>query len=100
MTDKVTVQPSPSWKNAGCKHLDSIQTEVTPSADGCEECLQMGASWVHLRICMECGHVGCCDVSVNKHATKHYHATGHPVMRSYQPGESWLWCYADSVFID
>ncbi len=75
-----------------CPHLDTIR-DVTPSAQGCEECLKTGDQWVHLRMCLECGHVGCCDSSKNKHATKHFHATQHPIMQSAQPGESWRWCY-------
>lgn len=80
-----------------CEHIRSIK-EVTPSADGCEECLAIGDEWVHLRMCMECGHVGCCDDSKNKHATRHFHSTGHPIVRSVEPGESWMWCYVDSLF--
>ena len=79
-----------------CTHLNHIH-EVTPSAKGCEDCLKIGGQWVHLRICKECGHVGCCDSSPNKHATKHFHATNHPVMQSFQPGEDWYWCYVDHI---
>ena len=79
-----------------CKHLDQIQ-DVKPHTKGCEECLKMGDRWVHLRLCMICGHVGCCDSSKNKHATKHYQKTKDPVIRSYEPGERWMWCYADEV---
>jgi uncharacterized UBP type Zn finger protein len=82
-----------------CIHRDQIR-EVTPSARGCEECLKMGDTWVHLRICMTCGHVGCCDNSKNKHATKHFHSTGHPIIQSFQPGESWMWCYIDEFMIN
>jgi uncharacterized UBP type Zn finger protein len=82
-----------------CTHLDQIRN-VTPGADGCEECLAMGDTWVHLRICMTCGHVGCCDVSKNKHATKHFHETGHPIIKSFQPGEDWGWCYIDEMYLD
>jgi hypothetical protein len=82
-----------------CTHLDQIH-KVKPSAKGCEECLKMGSTWVHLRMCMECGHVGCCDSSVNKHATKHFHKTKHPIMRSVEPGESWGWCYIDEIELD
>jgi uncharacterized UBP type Zn finger protein len=82
-----------------CTHLDTIRP-VTPSADGCEECLQSGSWWVHLRLCLECGHVGCCDSSPNKHASKHSHATGHPLVRSFEPGESWIWCYVDEVALE
>lgn len=81
-----------------CEHVDLIQ-EVTPSAEGCEECLQMGDSWVHLRICLICGHVGCCDSSKNKHATAHFHETGHPIIRSFEPGETWRWCYVDEIML-
>src|SRR5579884_3897493 len=76
---------------AKCTHLNEIR-QVTPSAKGCEECLKMGDRWVHLRLCLECGHVGCCDSSKNKHATKHFHSTKHPIMRSFEPGENWRWC--------
>ena len=82
-----------------CAHLHQIQ-QVTPSAQGCEDCLKTGDSWVHLRICMSCGHVGCCDSSLNKHATRHYHATGHPIMKSYDPPEAWGWCYIDEMMLD
>jgi uncharacterized UBP type Zn finger protein len=71
-----------------------------PNADGCEECLKIGDPWVHLRLCLGCGHVGCCDQSKNKHATKHFHATGHPLIRSDEPGEDWLWCYIDEVWME
>jgi uncharacterized UBP type Zn finger protein len=86
-------------ENGTCKHLDQIQ-KVTSGTDGCEECLKSGDSWVHLRICLVCGHVGCCDSSKNKHATKHFHATGHPIIQSFEAGEHWLWCYIDSLFIE
>jgi hypothetical protein len=74
--------------------------DVVPSAAGCEDCLAMGSGWVHLRLCLVCGHVGCCDDSPNRHATRHFHATGHPVMRSFEPGESWGWCYVDELDYD
>ncbi len=79
-----------------CTHTDQIR-DVTPSAQGCEDCLKTGDSWVHLRECLICGHVGCCDSSKNKHATKHFHATKHPIIQSFQPGEDWRWCYVDEV---
>ncbi len=85
--------------STACTHGDLIQ-DVTPSADGCEECLAIGDTWVHLRICLICGHVGCCDHSKNKHATKHFHATGHPLIQSFQAGESWKWCYIDQTFVE
>jgi uncharacterized UBP type Zn finger protein len=84
------------FKDRGCTHLDLINV-VSPSADGCEECLAMGDSWVHLRMCLICGHVGCCNDSKNKHATKHFQTTGHAMMRSVEPGENWLWCFVDQV---
>ena len=74
--------------------------DVTPSALGCEECLKIGSQWVHLRLCRTCGHVGCCDASPNRHATKHFHATGHPVIEGYDPPEGWGWCYVDEVVLD
>ena len=82
-----------------CTHLNQIQ-DVKPSAQGCEDCLKTGDWWVHLRICCICGHVGCCDQSPNKHATKHFHATGHPIVQSIEPGEDWLWCYVDKVVFE
>jgi uncharacterized UBP type Zn finger protein len=82
-----------------CAHRDQVK-DVAPNTRGCEECLAMGDSWVHLRLCLSCGHVGCCDSSKNKHATKHYHATQHPIVRSLERGESWAWCYADEQFFD
>lgn len=82
----------------GCPHA-AATAEVVPSAAGCEECLALGDTWAHLRICMGCGHVGCCDESKNKHATEHYHSTGHPVVRSLEPGESWAWCYTDQTML-
>ena len=79
-----------------CTHLDHVQIlELPESVDGCEECLATGGKWLHLRICLECGHVGCCDDSPNKHATAHAHGSGHPIIRSLEPGEDWSWCYVD-----
>ena len=82
-----------------CTHLNSIRT-VTPSALGCEECLKTGDVWFHLRICRTCGHVGCCDQSAGRHATKHYHATRHPIIEGYDPPEGWGWCYVDEATFD
>jgi len=79
-----------------CTHLDDA-ADVTPSSTGCEDCLATGGRWVHLRMCMTCGHVGCCDSSPSQHATAHWKDTGHPLVRSYEPGEDWWWCYADDV---
>ena len=81
-----------------CDHLKQIQN-VTPSAQGCEDCLNTGDSWVHLRICMICGHVGCCDSSKNQHARKHFHIAKHPIIKSFQPGEDWMWCYVDDAYV-
>jgi uncharacterized UBP type Zn finger protein len=82
-----------------CSHLEQIR-EITPSAHGCEECLKSGDTWVHLRICLICGHVGCCDSSKNKHATKHFHASQHPLVQTMEPGEDWLYCYADDAMLE
>lgn len=82
-----------------CQHVKEIR-DVKPSANGCEECLKTGDSWVHLRMCLICGHVGCCDSSKNKHATKHFHRTKHPIMQSVEPGENWRWCYVDEIMLD
>jgi hypothetical protein len=79
---------------ATCTHLDTIAANP-PSDDGCHECLQSGGWWVHLRMCQECGHVGCCDSSPNKHATAHHRASHHPIISSAEPGETWVWCYVD-----
>lgn len=83
--------------NAQCPHLDTIDEGITPRSKGCAECQKTGDEWVHLRLCLTCGNVGCCDESKNTHATKHHHATSHPIIRSLQPGEKWLWCYVDKV---
>lgn len=83
-----------------CKHLKEIR-DVTPrTPDGCEECLKTGDGWVHLRLCEICGHVGCCDNSKNKHATKHYHQTTHPIIKSFELGEEWIYCYPDDLFYE
>jgi uncharacterized UBP type Zn finger protein len=82
-----------------CTHLDQIR-DVKPHTKGCEECLKTGSRWVHLRMCLSCGHVGCCDSSPNKHATKHFHSTGHPLIRSAEPGENWAYCNADDIFME
>jgi hypothetical protein len=82
-----------------CEHLAQAR-EVPPSAAGCEDCLRIGGQWVHLRLCLSCGHVGCCDSSPHRHATAHWHASRHPVIRSFEPGEDWLWCYPDELFFE
>ena len=79
-----------------CTHLDQVG-DVTPSSEGCEDCLRTGDRWVHLRVCMTCGHAGCCDSSPNRHATAHHRSTGHPLVQSYEPGEEWWWCYPDEL---
>lgn len=85
-----------------CTHLtettDPAPTPRTPT--GCEECLAQGSRWVHLRLCLACGHVGCCDSSPNRHARAHHHETGHPLVRSYEPGEDWWWCWVDEALFD
>ncbi len=81
-----------------CNHIDQIR-EVVPSGEGCKECLELGDRWVHLRLCLTCGHVGCCDSSKNKHASRHAAETGHPIVRSFQPGEDWRWCYIDETYV-
>ena len=83
---------------ATCTHLDSIQVADPPAAvAGCAECLATGGRWVHLRMCQTCGEIGCCDSSPGRHATAHHAATGHPVVRSVEPGEDWSWCYEDEL---
>ena len=84
-----------------CKHIKNVKKTVTPKTpDGCEECLKTGDTWVHLRLCLSCGHVGCCDNSKNKHATKHFLSTKHPVITSFEPGEAWKYCYVDDLFVE
>jgi uncharacterized UBP type Zn finger protein len=85
---------------AECTHLDAVEVlELPDEVAGCEECLAQGMQWVHLRMCQTCGHVGCCDNSVGKHATAHHGETGHPIIRSAEPGEDWSWCYVDEVMM-
>jgi hypothetical protein len=86
-----------------CEHLEQAadrKAAVIPSGPGCQECLATGGTWVHLRLCLTCGHVGCCDSSPHRHATHHNHQTGHPVIRSFEPGEAWAWCYEDQMLFD
>lgn len=84
-----------------CEHIAQISTEPEPNTpEGCEECLKSGDVWVHLRVCLVCGHVGCCDKSKNKHARKHYHRSNHAVIKSLEPGENWKWCYIDKIFVE
>jgi len=84
---------------AECTHFDQIKITTTDK-HVCEDCIKTGDTWVHLRRCVECGHVGCCDSSKNKHATKHFRKTRHPIMRSNERGENWGWCYVDEVMIE
>ena len=87
-----------------CAHLEPLKgtdrKPVKPGTQGCKECLEAGDEWVHLRLCMSCGHVGCCDSSPNRHATKHFHHTKHPTIRSFEPDEDWAYCYEDESTID
>lgn len=81
-----------------CDHVDSIRVADLPEPLlGCEECLETGDQWIHLRMCLTCGRVGCCDASPNRHATAHFHESGHPLIRSAEPDEEWAWCFADQV---
>ena len=83
-----------------CAHFDQIRGLEPLTPDGCEECLAAGGEWVHLRLCLTCGHVGCCDNSPGQHATKHFHRTKHAMMRSFEPGEEWGWCYAEEEYFE
>ena len=86
---------------AACQHLDTVQFfEVPADVPGCEECLEMGGRWVHLRMCANCGHIGCCDSSPNRHATAHHFASGHAIVTSAEPGEGWSWCYVDQMVVE
>ena len=83
-----------------CRHLAQVRDVEPKTPDGCEECLASGDAWVHLRLCLECGHVGCCDDSPNRHATKHFGKTQHPIMRSFEPGENWGFCFVDQLVLE
>jgi hypothetical protein len=85
--------------NQNCRHSGLVRT-VVPGAPGCEECLKSGSPWVHLRLCRICGHVGCCDDSPNRHATKHFNSTGHPIIEGYDPPEGWGWCFVDEMMVE
>ncbi|NOK62323.1 MAG: hypothetical protein GFH25_541226n62 [Chloroflexi bacterium AL-N10] len=97
-SDGTTDTPSRNRRTSGCTHTDQIR-DVLPRTQGCEECMAMGEKWVHLRMCLICGHVGCCDSSKHKHAAAHFHETEHPIVQSIEPGEDWRWCYIDKTFI-
>src|ERR1051325_722089 len=86
--------------NESCVHLSEVRDVTARTPDGCEECLATGSWWVHLRLCLICGHVGCWDNSPNKHATRHFHQTKHPVMKSFEQGEDWGWCYPDELMFE
>jgi uncharacterized UBP type Zn finger protein len=83
-----------------CQHIQNAGNHEPNTPKGCEECLKNGGWWVHLRLCLDCGHVGCCDNSPNKHATKHFHRSKHPLIQSFEPNESWKWCYVDNLFVE
>ncbi|MGB3684315.1 MAG: UBP-type zinc finger domain-containing protein [Ornithinimicrobium sp.] len=85
---------------ATCQHLDHIDNGRLPSSDGCQLCLAIGGTWIHLRMCSTCGHVGCCDSSPNRHASAHNHKTDHPLIRSFEPREEWYFCYPDSLVFE
>lgn len=82
-----------------CEHVKQIR-DVKPKTDGCEKCLKSGDSWVALRMCMTCGHVGCCDSSPNRHARKHFNETKHPIIKSIEPGQDWMYCYVHKAYVD
>ena len=84
-----------------CTHVDQVDQvrQVTPGTDGCQECLEQGERWVHLRLCLSCGHVGCCDSSKNRHATRHFRATDHPIVAPAEPREDWAWCFTDQLIL-
>jgi hypothetical protein len=93
-------KPQPVVFDAPCDHVSAVKIHaVKRPADGCEDCLKIGSSWVHLRECLTCGHIGCCDSSPMKHATGHFRAAGHPIVVSVEPGETWSWCYVDEAEI-
>jgi uncharacterized UBP type Zn finger protein len=83
-----------------CTHIDDIDPKVEAGGPGCQECLAGGGRWLHLRRCLTCGHIGCCDNSPNRHASAHVHETGHPVIQSYEPGEDWVYCYEDDAYLE
>jgi hypothetical protein len=82
-----------------CAHLDQIQAVEPHTEKGCEDCLRIGSAWIHLRLCLTCGHVGCCDSSPNRHARAHAYEEDHAIVQSFQPGEDWRWCFFDEVYV-
>ncbi|HEY4666252.1 MAG TPA: UBP-type zinc finger domain-containing protein [Anaerolineales bacterium] len=82
-----------------CRHMKQIQPATPSSLDACAECVALGDTWPHLRICLTCGYVGCCDMAKNQHMLKHYKSTGHPLIQSFELGEDWIWCYADEAVL-
>jgi uncharacterized UBP type Zn finger protein len=82
-----------------CSHRNLVNPDVVPSGKGCKECLETGQKWVKLRMCEVCGHVGCCDSSPGMHANAHYETSKHPIMKSFEPGENWEWCYIDQTYV-
>ena len=85
---------------APCEHVGELDLTLAPTSDGCETCLREGTTWVSLRMCQSCGHVGCCDSSPNRHATAHAGSSGHPVVRSFEPDENWFYCYPEQVLFE
>lgn len=83
-----------------CTHLESLEVDAPASGPGCVECTLMGSTWVHLRRCLQCGRIGCCDSSPNKHASAHFRESSHPLVQSYEPGEDWIWCYVDELALE
>jgi uncharacterized UBP type Zn finger protein len=94
----MTVLPA-APRTVTCHHLSMVRPVAPRTPEGCEECLRTGLRWVHLRLCLSCGHVGCCDSSPGRHARGHAHAYGHPIIRSFEPGEDWRWCFVDETFV-
>jgi len=83
-----------------CSHIDDVDLAIPAVAEGCVECLATGGRWVHLRRCLSCGHIGCCDNSPGRHATAHFATTSHPIVQSFEPREDWVWCYADEIGLE
>jgi len=98
-SDRIYAQvESGRLKPETCSHYGQVQ-DVEASSSGCEDCLKIGSEWLNLRVCLTCGHVGCCDSSPNQHASAHYHASGHPIIQSFNPGEFWIYCYPDDIIL-